>query len=78
MKKQVFISLLKSALEFDKVDLSESTVLKEIPSFDSMSVMGIIAFVDEHFSKRITAQQLNSISTLRSLMELIGMENFSD
>ena len=78
MKKQEFIDKLKEALEFEKADITENTVMKDIPNYDSMSVMGIIAFVDEHFSKRVTAQQLNAITTIRSLMELIGMENFSD
>ncbi len=78
MKKQEFIDKLKEALEFEKADVTENTVMKDIPNYDSMSVMGIIAFVDEHFSKRVTAQQLNAITTIRSLMELIGMENFSD
>jgi acyl carrier protein len=43
-----------------------------------MAIMGVIAFVDEHFSKRLTAKQLATITTVENLMELIGMENFTD
>lgn len=78
MKKEEFPTLLKEALEFHDVDLQISTDLTKIEAYDSMAVMAIIAFVDENFSKRITAKQLTTISTVRSLMELIGMENFSD
>lgn len=78
MKKDEFINLLKEVLEFTDKDLKENSNLKEIEGFDSMSVMAIIALVDESFSKRLTAQQLSGITTIRSLMELIGSENFSE
>jgi acyl carrier protein len=43
-----------------------------------MAVLAIIAFVDEQFSKRLTAKQLNEIGTVRSLMNLIGMDQFTE
>lgn len=78
MKKEEFLNLLKEALEFQDVDLQPSTDLTTIEAYDSMSVMSIIAFVDENFSKRLSAKQLSTIKTVDSLMELIGMENFND
>ena len=78
MKKEEFLRLLQEALEFQGVELRETTVLKGIEGYDSMSVMSVIAFVDEHFSKRLTAKQLAEITTVRTLMELVGDENFSD
>jgi len=76
MKKDQFIQLLKEALEIQNQELKETTNVKEIEGYDSMSVMAIIALVDEHFSKRLTALQLANISTINSLMGLIGFENF--
>ena len=78
MKTPEFIEKLKEALELEKVNLTITTNLKEIDGYDSMSIMTIIAFADEHFSKKLTAQQLASITTLKSLKELIGSEHFSD
>jgi acyl carrier protein len=78
MKTKEFIENLKEALEFDKVNLTVNTDLKTIDGYDSMSVMTIIAFVDEHFSKKLTAQQLAGITTVKSLMELIGSDKFSE
>lgn len=78
MKKQEFPSLLAEALEFQNIDLQLSTDLTKIEAYDSMAVMAIIAFVDENFSKRLTAKQLAGIKTVGNLMELIGLENFSD
>ncbi|MEI7663284.1 MAG: phosphopantetheine-binding protein [Bacteroidota bacterium] len=78
MKKEEFLRLLQEALEFQGIELRESTMLKGIEGYDSMSVMTVIAFVDEHFSKRLTAKQLAEITTVGTLMELVGIENFSD
>jgi acyl carrier protein len=78
MKTQEFIEKLEEDLEFDKVEMTLDTNLKIIDGYDSMSVMTIIALADEHFSKKLTAQQLASITTVRSLIELIGSDHFSD
>ena len=78
MYTQAFIDKLKEALEFEEVEITESTNLKQIEGYDSMSVMTIIAFVDENFSKKLTAQQLASITTVKSLKDLIGLDSFSD
>jgi acyl carrier protein len=78
MNTKEFINNLKEALEFEEIEITESTNLRQIEGYDSMSVMTIIAFVDENFSKKLTAQQLASITTVKSLMELIGKDVFSD
>jgi len=78
MNTQDFIDKLKEALEFEEIEITESTNLKQIEGYDSMSVMTIIAFVDENFSKKLTAQQLASITTVKSLKDLIGLDSFSD
>lgn len=69
---------LKETLEFENLDLTENTILKEIENYDSLSILTIIALVDEKFEKKLTAKQLASISTVRSLMELIGLEYFTE
>jgi|WetSurMetagenome_2_1015567.scaffolds.fasta_scaffold176075_2 acyl carrier protein len=78
MKTQEFIKNLQEALDLEKKDLTTETNLKTLDGYDSMSVMTIIALADEHFSKKLTAQQLASITTVRSLIELIGTDHFSD
>jgi acyl carrier protein len=78
MLKSEFFQLLAEAIEAKDVSLDESTVIKQIPDYDSMAVLAIIAFVDEQFSKRLTAKQLNEIGTVRSLMNLIGMDQFTE
>ncbi|MEI6681217.1 MAG: acyl carrier protein [Bacteroidota bacterium] len=77
MEKKVFIEKFREALELSNLTLDENTPLKSIDGYDSMSVMAIIALVDELFSKRLTAKQLAEVSNIKNLMELIGTDNFS-
>lgn len=78
MRKSNFIGEMRDLLELGDVELSEGTVLAELEGYDSVSVMSIIALADESFGKKLTSQQLASITTLGSLMELIGSENIHD
>lgn len=76
MKKEVFFTELAEQLEIDEIKFSENTILTDLDSFDSMAVMSIIAFVDDNFNMQLSAQQLKSITTIESLMRLIGVEKF--
>ena len=78
MKTQEFVEKLSEALELEPGTLTLDTPFKSLEVFYSMSTMSILAFADEHFSKKLTAKELSSISTAKSLKELIGTENFSD
>jgi acyl carrier protein len=78
MKTQEFVEKLAEALELEQNELTIDTNFKSLEVFDSMSIMTIIAFTDEHFSKKFTAKELNLLTTVKSLKELIGIENFSD
>ena len=76
MKIADFLNELKETLEIDDDGLNEETNLKDLEEYDSLSVLSIIAMIDENFGKRISGQDFQSITTVGSLMELIGMENF--
>lgn len=76
MKRAEFIKALTDILEIEGQELNESTNLREFAEFDSMALMTIIALLDEQFGKKITADQFINISTVKSLMELVGMDRF--
>ncbi len=78
MKKQEFILKLQEVLELEKISLDENTNLIELDEYDSLSVVLIKALVDKSFSKKLTGVQLASITTVKSFIDLIGIENFSD
>lgn len=78
MKKKDFYNELIEFLEFEPVELTENTELKSLDGYDSMAVMSLIAFCDEKFSKKINAQQIQSLTSVGSLMEFLGKEKFED
>jgi acyl carrier protein len=76
MRKTRFFNELQQALELEEIELQEDTNLKGLDDYDSLAVMSLVSFIDEHFDMSFSAQQLQNITTVRSLMELIGIETF--
>jgi acyl carrier protein len=77
MKKQVFVEKLIDTLELKQSDITdENSMLKDLVS--SLGILMIIALCDELFSKEVDGDQFRSMTTVKSLMELIGMEHFED
>jgi len=76
MKTNKFLSELSETLELEEIELNLHTNLKDLEEFDSLSVLSIIAMIDEQLGKRLSGNDFNSITTVKSLMELIGMESF--
>ncbi|AZA59075.1 phosphopantetheine-binding protein [Chryseobacterium shandongense] len=75
MKTSVFLEKLQEELEEDET-LTPETNLKSLESYDSISLLTIIAFVDENFSKIIETKHFKDIETVSDLMNVIGIENF--
>ena len=76
MTKEQFIEKLKTALEIENVDLNENTNIKDLDEYDSLSVLSIIVMIDENFEKKLSSEDFNSITTVKSLILIIGEENF--
>ena len=78
MKTEDFINELKDALEIEDEDqeITLETNLKELEEYDSLSVLSIIAMIDKNFSKQIPSSDFIKITTIKSLMDLIGKEYF--
>lgn len=76
MKKKEFFDELKDRLEIEDVEINEKTNLQELDEYDSLAVISIIALVDEKFGKRLSGEQFRDVTTIESLMKLIGLENF--
>lgn len=76
MKIYEFIEKLKETLELEDMELTEDTNLKYLGEYDSLSVLSIIAMIDENFGKQLSAQQFSDVTTVRSLIEKIGKDCF--
>jgi len=73
-----FIRELKEALEIEDEDqeITLETNLKELEEYDSLSVLSIIAMIDKNFNKQISSSDFVKITTIKSLMDLIGKDCF--
>lgn len=75
MQKSEFYDILMDTLEIESVDtLDASTQLTDLEEYDSLAVLSLIAMIDEHFGKRIPGVEFQKITTVQSLMDLIGVE----
>ncbi|AZB01061.1 acyl carrier protein [Chryseobacterium joostei] len=77
MKTSVFLEKLQEELEEDQA-LTLDTNLKELESYDSISLLSVIAFVDENFNKKIDTKHFKDVQTVADLVNIIGKENFED
>jgi acyl carrier protein len=78
MKKEEFVKELAEYCEFEGANLTSNSILKTIEGYDSLAVMSIIAFIDENFGLKFTAQQLKSLTDFNSIMNLIGEDKFEN
>lgn len=79
MKKSDFLKEMQDMLEITSVDkLEEDTVIRQLAEYNSLFVLSIIAFVDDSFGVQLSAEQLANLTTIKSLMELIGNDKFED
>ena len=78
MNTEDFIRELKEALEIEDEDqeITLETNLKELEEYDSLSVLSIIAMIDKNFGKQIPSTDFAKVTTISSLMDLIGIECF--
>ena len=78
MKTENFIKELKDALEIEDEDkeITQETDLRYVEEYDSLSVLAIIAMIDKNFGKQIPSTDFVKVTTVSSLMDLIGKEYF--
>lgn len=75
MTKQEFFVNLQEELEID-VALVGAINLKNLEEWDSMSAMVLIGYVSNEFGVTLTAEDLEVITTIDSLIEKIGVDKF--
>ena len=77
MKKEEFYHHLAELLELDDdIQITEETNLREFDEFDSLAIMSIIAFTDRYFGVKIAGDTFQKITTVDSLMDVIGRAHF--
>lgn len=69
MNKEEFLVDLAEILEEDSV--KESDVLSEFDAWDSLSILSIIAYVQEHYKKQFKNSDIRKLDTIADLISLI-------
>jgi len=77
MKISVFLEKLQEELGEDET-LTIETNLEQLESYDSISLLSVIALVDENFDKKIDTKDFKGVKTVSDLMDVIGRENFEN
>ncbi|MBQ7208998.1 MAG: acyl carrier protein [Lentisphaeria bacterium] len=75
MTKEKFIEDLSDLLETD-VELTLTTNLKEVEEYDSLAIMGLVAYADRNFGKKIPGEKFGEVTDVQSLIDILGAENF--
>ena len=71
---QAFIENFLLAVDFQEpVNLTPETQLQDLPEWDSLAALGVIVMFDMEYSKSITGDQLQTISTSGDLFVLTGL-----
>jgi acyl carrier protein len=71
MNKREFLSLLEEVIEADPGTIKGTETLEEL-AWDSLSVLGFIAAMDEQFGLDISPKELSKCKTVSDLMALLG------
>ena len=72
LTKAEFLNKFEAILEFDEGTLTGKEELAGLPSWDSLTLMGFIAMVDETFGQRFSGKQIMACKTVDDLMNLLG------
>jgi len=77
--KEKALTIIADILDIDSEKLALETVVKEIPSWDSMAFLTIIAQLDEEFVLKTSVEQvigeLVNAKTIDDLLHLLRIRN---
>ena len=71
MDKEEILSLIENCMDVEESTLSMDAVLSDFEEWDSLTVLAIIAAVDERYNRHLTGEDLKRVKTVSELVELI-------
>ena len=72
MTKQEFIEKLKKNIQ-TSMDLDENTLLDDIPEWDSLAMLGLLALFDE-LEVEIGIEELEECKSIKDILQKAGIE----
>jgi acyl carrier protein len=77
MKIRDFTVGLQDEMELDS-SLELSTNIKELDEWDSLNAMVLSGYVNENFGVTLSKDDISNITTVESLIKIIGIEKFEE
>jgi acyl carrier protein len=71
MDKNELISKLEEILDLDKNTLNFDSDLSLIQSWDSMSKLSLIVFLDDNFSLKISSKDINNFRLVKDILDFV-------
>lgn len=79
MKYSEFYELFKEEIEIEQdLEMNLETELSSLDKWDSMGLLVAITFIDENFQKKILLEDFKDVETIKDIVSLIGVDNFSE
>jgi acyl carrier protein len=73
INSQNFIDNFLAAVDFQEpVEVTLTTLLKDLPEWDSLASLGVIVMFDLEYGKTITGDDIDACVSLQDLMNLLG------
>lgn len=69
--EEKFIAAFADCLEIEAESLQADTYFKELPEWDSLTLLNVMAMLEDEFEFQISRQQLDQAQTLQDLIALI-------
>lgn len=64
MKESEIIELIAEVLELEIGDINMSTLLADLPEYDSMAKLSVIVLMDEEFEKKLSGEAMEEFKTI--------------
>ena len=72
MTIEAFIENIEENIEgIDPGSIKTNTVLRELPVWDSLAMLNMLALVDSEYDVQITGEELNNLSSVESIFDAI-------
>lgn len=73
MEMAAFLRNLEDLIEADPGSLTPASVLADLEGWDSMAIMGFIAFCDEELGAAPAPRDIKACSTVADLTTVVGI-----
>lgn len=77
MKAEEFLERFIEELEIEDTEVTVETIIKDLDEWDSMTAMILIGFISNEFEVTLTADDIQALTTIQSLMDKIGKDKFN-